>query len=172
MSIIPWTRHFLEAQGYTVKENVVYQDNESAMLLEKNGRRSSTKRTCHLYVRYFFVTDNVHRGKLSIEYCPTGDMIADYFTKPLQGLLFRKMLKQILNIDDSLIDSSPQECVGYDDEELIQGSQGVTDQSRTRQADSTPQGNIEESSSNSAEISRNVIEVILGEESFIRRCSL
>ncbi|KAG7363646.1 reverse transcriptase RNA-dependent DNA polymerase [Nitzschia inconspicua] len=145
MSIILWTRHFLEAQGYSVKENVVYQDNESAILLEKNGRRSSTKRTRHLDVRYFFVTDNVHRGKLSIEYCPTGDMIADYFTKPLQGLLFRKMLKQILNIDDSLIDSSPQECVG------IQGSQGVTGQSRTRQADSTPQGNIEESSSNSAE---------------------
>ncbi|KAG7367822.1 hypothetical protein IV203_030565 [Nitzschia inconspicua] len=151
MSIILWTRHFLEAQGYTVRENIVYQDNESAMLLEKNGRRSSTKRTRHLDVRYFFVTDNVHRGKLSIEYCPTGDMVADYFTKPLQGSLFRKMLKQILNIDDDLIDSSPQECVGYDGEGLTQTSQGATDQSRARQTNSQPQGDIEESSFNSIE---------------------
>jgi len=112
MALILWTRHFLEAQGYTVDKNVVYQDNESAILLEKNGRRSSTKRTRHLEIRYFFVTDNVERKKMTIEYCPTGDMIADYFTKPLQGSPFRKLLKKILNISDDIIDSSPQECVG------------------------------------------------------------
>ncbi|KAG7374846.1 reverse transcriptase RNA-dependent DNA polymerase [Nitzschia inconspicua] len=129
MSLILWTRHFLEAQGYTVEKNVVYQDNESAILLEKNGRQSSTKRTRHLNVRYFFVTDNVNQGRLSIEYCPTGDMIADYFTKPLQGSSFRKMLKQILNIDDDMINSSPQECVKDNDIETNRVYQTVTDQS-------------------------------------------
>jgi Reverse transcriptase (RNA-dependent DNA polymerase) len=34
---ILWTRYFLEAQGYTIKESIVYQDNQSAILLEKNG---------------------------------------------------------------------------------------------------------------------------------------
>jgi hypothetical protein len=29
-----WTKLFLEAQGYPVKENVLFQDNQSAMLLE------------------------------------------------------------------------------------------------------------------------------------------
>jgi len=111
MSLILWTRHFLEAQGYEVKENVIYQDNESAILLEKNGRRSSTKRTRHLEIRYFFVTDNVNRRKVSIEYCPTEEMVADYFTKPLQGATFRKFIKLILNIDDDILASSPQECV-------------------------------------------------------------
>lgn len=38
MSLVIWTRNFLEAQGYVVTDNVVYQDNQSAMLLEKNGR--------------------------------------------------------------------------------------------------------------------------------------
>ena len=33
-----WTRFFLEAQDYGVKENIVFQDNETAMLLEKNGK--------------------------------------------------------------------------------------------------------------------------------------
>ena len=40
-----WTRHFLEGQGFTVTDNVVFQDNESAMLLENNGCLSRTKRT-------------------------------------------------------------------------------------------------------------------------------
>ena len=91
---------------------MVLQDNESAILLEKNGRRSSSKRTRHIEIRYFFVTDNVKRGRMRIEHCPTGDMVADFFTKPLQGAAFKKMLKSIMNISDDLIVSSPQECVG------------------------------------------------------------
>lgn len=112
MGKILWTRHFLEAQGYEVKTNRIYQDNESAMLLENNGRMSSSKRTRHLEIRYFFVTDNVNRGKLDIEYCPTGDMWGDFFTKPLQGAAFTKMLKRILNLTDSDLEAPSQECVG------------------------------------------------------------
>jgi hypothetical protein len=32
-----WTRYFIEAQGYEVTDNVIFQDNQSAILLEKNG---------------------------------------------------------------------------------------------------------------------------------------
>ena len=38
-----WTRYFLEAQGYGINENILYQDNMSAMLLEKNRKKYSTK---------------------------------------------------------------------------------------------------------------------------------
>ena len=38
LSQIIWTRNFLLSQGHNIIDNVVYQDNESAMLLEKNGR--------------------------------------------------------------------------------------------------------------------------------------
>ena len=37
MGPILWTKNFLESQGYPVKENILYQDNRSAMLLESNG---------------------------------------------------------------------------------------------------------------------------------------
>ena len=47
-----WTRYFLEAQGYGINENILYQDNTSAMLLEKNGKKSSTKNMKHINVRY------------------------------------------------------------------------------------------------------------------------
>jgi hypothetical protein len=35
MPAICWTRYFMEAQGYKVEDNVLYQDNKSSMLLEK-----------------------------------------------------------------------------------------------------------------------------------------
>ena len=53
---ILWTHNFLMSQGYPVQKNVVYQDNMSAMLLENNGRKSSTKRTKHIELRYFLYT--------------------------------------------------------------------------------------------------------------------
>jgi hypothetical protein len=93
-----WTRYFLEAQGYKIQDSVVYQDNLSAMLLEKNGKGSSSKRTRHINIRYFFVKDRVQSGELSIQHCPTGIMIADFFTKPLQGTAFRKFRDEIMNI--------------------------------------------------------------------------
>ena len=36
---ILWTRLFMKSQGIEVSDNILYQDNKSAILLEKNGRR-------------------------------------------------------------------------------------------------------------------------------------
>ena len=44
-----WTL-FLEAQGYPVEENILYQDNKSAMLLETNRHKSAGKHSCHLNI--------------------------------------------------------------------------------------------------------------------------
>jgi hypothetical protein len=43
VSDILWTSHFLEALGYKIKTNVVYQDNMSTLSLAKNGYFSSSK---------------------------------------------------------------------------------------------------------------------------------
>jgi hypothetical protein len=99
MPQVLWTRHFLIAQGYKPIDSVVHQDNKSAILLEENGKASSSKRTRHLNIRYFFVTDHVKARKVLIKYSPTEDMVSDYFTKPLQGSLFRKMRNIIMNVD-------------------------------------------------------------------------
>jgi hypothetical protein len=45
-----WTLYFLEAQGYKIHDNVLYQDNKSPILLETNGRGSSGKRMRHIAV--------------------------------------------------------------------------------------------------------------------------
>ena len=93
-----WTKLFLEAQGYPVKENILYQDNRSAMLLEGNGRRSAGRRSRHLNIRLFFVTDQKEKGNLTIEYCPTDLMKGDYMTKPLHGSKFTQQRADIMNL--------------------------------------------------------------------------
>ena len=40
---ILWTKLFVEAQGYPVEKNILYQDNTSSILLETNGRESAGK---------------------------------------------------------------------------------------------------------------------------------
>ena len=99
MPSILWTRNFLRAQGYEVTENILYQDNKSSILLEKNGKASSSKRTRHIAIRYFFVTDRIAKGELTVEWCPTAEMIADFMTKPLQGVLFRKFRDIVMGIE-------------------------------------------------------------------------
>ena len=120
-----WTRYFLEAQGYRVTDNVIFQDNQSAILLEKNGRASSSKRTRHINIRYFFVADRIAQGEVSVEYCPTKEMLADFFTKPLQGSLFKTFRNQIMNYNPvadsgqdyrsvlSLVESEPRTDDGW-----------------------------------------------------------
>ena len=99
MPQIIWTRYFLENQGYGIHESKIYQDNQSAMLMEKNGKASTSKRTRHINIRYFFVADRVQNKEVTIEYRPTGDMTGDFFTKPVQGTPFKKFRNEILNCE-------------------------------------------------------------------------
>jgi hypothetical protein len=98
MSVIGWTRYFMEAQGYQVQDNVLLQENKSAILLEKNGNALSSTRTKHVNILHFFITDLVDKGDVSLVWCLTGDMIGDFMTKPLQGTLFWKFRDQIMGV--------------------------------------------------------------------------
>jgi Reverse transcriptase (RNA-dependent DNA polymerase) len=100
-TMILWTKLFLEAQGLEIKKNIVFQDNKSAILLEVNGKKSAGKRSRALNIRYFFVTDQAEKGNLHVEYCPTDQMVGDYFTKPLQGGKFSNFRKIILGEVDN-----------------------------------------------------------------------
>jgi hypothetical protein len=74
-----WVRMFLEPQGYEIDENIVYQDNESAIMIEKNGSKLCSKRSRHIDMRYFFITkDRLESEKVDIVFCPTEYMVADF----------------------------------------------------------------------------------------------
>ena len=52
---------------------------------EQNGKTSSGKRMRHINIWYFFITYRVNMKEISIDWCPTKKMVADFVTKPQEG---------------------------------------------------------------------------------------
>jgi len=92
-----WTRNFLESLGYIMEPATILQDNMSTIAMIKNGAPTSA-RTRHINIRFFFAKDRVDNGEIKIVYCPTEDMWADLFTKPLQGAAFKRLRDLVLGI--------------------------------------------------------------------------
>ena len=97
--LIMWALLFMEAQGYEIEKKILYQDNKSTILLEQNGKKSSSKRTRALNIRHFYLTDQIEKGHVTVVYCPTGEMIADFMSKQLPGKLFEKFHKEIMGMN-------------------------------------------------------------------------
>ena len=75
----------LEQLCYCMRSNLLMQDNQSAMRMERNGKASTTGNSRHVHIRYFFMKDRVNKGEVDLQYCPTLEMLEYFFTKPLQG---------------------------------------------------------------------------------------
>jgi hypothetical protein len=88
LSDVIWTIYFVDCQGYDIDECTVFQDNMSALLLEKNGQVSSSKRSKPIKAKYFLIKDYYDAGEVDLKYCSTDTMWADVLTKPLQGQKF------------------------------------------------------------------------------------
>ena len=89
-----------------MEPSLLYQDNMSAILLETNGRASSSKRTKHIKVKYYLIKDKVDQGEITIEHCPTEQMWTDINTKPKQGAVFRAFRGQVMGIPADYNDAS------------------------------------------------------------------
>jgi hypothetical protein len=61
-------------------------------------RLQAAKRMKHINIWYFFITDRVSKEKVSVVWCPTGDTIGDYATKPPQGALLQKFRDPIMGV--------------------------------------------------------------------------
>ena len=84
-----------------MQRNILYQDNQSTILLESKGRSSLGKRSRAINIRFFAIKDSCDNGELEILFCPTDGMIADFYTKPLQGKKFREFRDMILGVGNS-----------------------------------------------------------------------
>ena len=93
-----WVQYFLQAQGFPHRNSYLEQDNQSAIRLERNGRASASQRSRHINIRYFFVTDRLDTDNITLRYCQTEHMLADFLSKPLQGSLFRKFRDVLLGL--------------------------------------------------------------------------
>jgi len=50
----------------------------------------------YIDIRYFAVTDLIDKKEVVLEFTKSEEMLADYFTKPLQGRLFLSMREKIV----------------------------------------------------------------------------
>ena len=58
-------------------------------------KASCTSNSKHVAIKYFWCTDRIKNGNISVRHCPTEKMLADFMSKPLQGkpfITFRKVL--------------------------------------------------------------------------------
>ena len=61
-------KYFMEAQVYAIENNILYQDNNSTILMAKNGRMSAGKNSKHIKNRFFLITDKVFIWYLDIQH--------------------------------------------------------------------------------------------------------
>ena len=80
-----WTQLFLQEQRYILKENILYQDNQSAMKIIMNGKKSCSAKMKHIDNHFCWFKDRLESENIKVEYCPTTQMMSVFFTKPLQG---------------------------------------------------------------------------------------
>ena len=86
---VVWLRRLLSSVGFTQNNpTTIYEDNQGAICLSKNPKDHS--RTKHVDVKYHYTRDVMEQKMINIEYCPTGDMVADAFTKSLPRPAFEK----------------------------------------------------------------------------------
>ena len=88
---------------------IVHQDNQSTIAMVAAGK-STSQRTRHVNIRYFWVHDKIQKHELELVYLRTARMVADLLTKPLSGELLRTLTDILLGIEAWL--SNLQGCVG------------------------------------------------------------
>ena len=59
------TLYFIEARGYAIDKNAIYEDNQSTIRLEVNGKMSSGKKTKHISSGFSSSLIKLHVGKLT-----------------------------------------------------------------------------------------------------------
>ena len=95
-------RQFLLAQGHPQGPATIYQDNMSCMALQDKGR-STSKRTRHINIRYFWTKEQCTNGEITIVHRTTELMgAANVMTKPTQGSQFENERYQLTNYENSV----------------------------------------------------------------------
>ena len=69
------------------KPVVIREDNKAAIDMVNDGATTSD-RTKHVHIRNSFIGQFIDSNDIDVEYCPTNEMVADIYTKPLPKAQF------------------------------------------------------------------------------------
>jgi hypothetical protein len=91
-----WLGNFLSELGVNFDAPIqINVDNQSAIALAKDP--VSNSRAKHIDLRYKFMCQHVRQGTVKPVYVPTGDNIADVFTKSTTPTVFRRLVTKLVN---------------------------------------------------------------------------
>ena len=113
LGMILWCKYFMEAQGYPIENNTLYQENKSTILLAKNGRMSAGKNSKHIKNIFFLIADKVAQGDLDICHMGTKEMWPNINTKPVQGHIFRVFRAEMMGVAVESDDDAEQKCTHH-----------------------------------------------------------
>ncbi|KAG4043721.1 hypothetical protein PC123_g20813 [Phytophthora cactorum] len=95
-TMIMWTHNLCKELGLKRhRPTVLYQDNQAAIVVLTEIKGNYKTKSVDL--KYHKVRDFHKCGEFDVRYCPSTDMLADIFTKPLGPTLFKKF-RQLLNV--------------------------------------------------------------------------
>lgn len=89
-----WIKRILE--DFEVKFNSpikIYEDNQGCIKMVHSEKLNN--RSKHIDIKKYAVKDYISSKIIEVEYCPTEDMVADIFTKPLQKSKFLKLKSKL-----------------------------------------------------------------------------
>lgn len=90
-----WLRQLLaDVTGMKPEPIRLNIDNQSAISIANSS--NTNKRSKHMDVKYHYIRQEVRNGNIYTEYCPTEDMLADIFTKPLPRNRFEKLCDMLV----------------------------------------------------------------------------
>ena len=72
---------------------VLQEDNQTAIKLAED--KASHKCTKHIDVKYKYMREQQDLGTICVEYVPSEENLADFFTKPFARIQFMKACKQL-----------------------------------------------------------------------------
>ena len=83
-----WLQNLYRELGREISPTKIYGDNQSALAIAKNPQYH--KCTKHFDIKHHYIREKINDNSIVVEYCPTEDMTADIFTKPLPKAKFQK----------------------------------------------------------------------------------
>jgi len=88
-----WLQRLVGFMGEDSSPVTIREDNQAFLAMATNGIFSTKSK--HVDVRFHLVRDNVARVEVFLQYTPTEEMLADGFTKALDGPAFLKFREEL-----------------------------------------------------------------------------
>ena len=90
-----WTYQILTTMGIQVELPMrVLEDNQACIQIADNP--ISQRKTRHIDIRYHFIRDYINDGYITVQYCPTKQMLADILTKVMHRPAFNRLRGKII----------------------------------------------------------------------------